>query len=162
MEGIAVEGQAQRHGTGKRRNKRHFGLGGQGQGGNAGGGAYVGKQGGDVGLQQLAGVFFAAGGLITVIQIADFYLPSANAALGVELVEIQLGPRMELNAQLRGRARKGGRLAQHNFVGLGVHSRKAGQCGGTSGERELAAVEHGQILRQDGDSRCRRQPPVTT
>src|SRR5690606_18727383 len=53
-------------------------------------------------------------GLIAVIERAQLHLTPPNAALGIELIEVQLGTLRKLRPQLRRGAAERTRLAQHN------------------------------------------------
>ena len=135
VKGVFVERLAQAHGAGERGNKRHLVLGRQRQGRQAGRGTDVAKQRKHVIGNQLAGVLGAAVRLVTIVQVADFNLALAHAALGVDLVKTDLGPLVKLDAQLRGRTGKGGRLAKDDLaVGLGPGNVETGQHGGAGGE----------------------------
>ncbi len=104
MEDEAIERLAQRLGPRERGEKRHLGLVEQGHSRQAGGCAHIAKQCKHVVSDELAGVFCAAVGLVAVVQRADFHHALAHATGGVELVKKQLGPLVELDTQLRGRA----------------------------------------------------------
>lgn len=106
----------------------------------------VAKQGKDVVIDQFARVFCAAVGLIAVVHLHNFYIASAHATLGIELVKEQFGTGVELDAQLSRRACKGSRLSEHDAIRLGVHCRKTDHAGSTSGERKLATIDHGHIV----------------
>ena len=134
MKRIAVQRYAQAHGPGEGCHKGHFGLGGQGQCRQAGGRTDVAEQRKDVVFQQLACVLGTAVRLVTVVQLANLYAPTADAALGVELVKVKLGSRMELDTQLGRRPGEGGGLAENDFVGLRVHSWKASEACCTGSE----------------------------
>jgi hypothetical protein len=76
-------------------------FGGNGQGGQAGGGADVAKQGKNVLPNELAGILGAAVGLIAVVHGQQFNGPAVNAAARIGLLKIHFGTRVELDAQLR-------------------------------------------------------------
>ena len=84
--------------------KRHLGLVEQGHCRQAGVCAHIAKQCKHVVSDELAGVFCAAVGLVAIIQRTDFHHALAHATGSVELVKKQLGPLVELDTQLRGRA----------------------------------------------------------
>ena len=111
VEHVLLEGFAQRHGAGERRNERHLVLHRERQRRHAGGRADVAEQGEHVFVDQLLRVGSAALGLVAVVQVLDDHL--AAAGLGVVLVQEQLGALVELDAKLRCRAGEGCRLAQH-------------------------------------------------
>ena len=115
VKGVFVKRLTQRHGTGERRNKRHLVFGRQRQGHQAGGCADVAKQCEDIAGNQFSGVYRAALWLIAIVEVADFNQALAHAALRVDLVKINFGTLVKLNAQLRCRAGEGCRLTEHNF-----------------------------------------------
>ena len=55
---------------------------------------------------------------------------------------------MELDAQLGRWPGESGRLAEDDFVGLRVHSRKPGQARCAGSERKLATIDHPSIVAQ--------------
>lgn len=148
MDGVAVERLAQRLCAGERGKKRHLGLGGQRQGGQAGGRAHVAEQGKHLVLDQLFGVGCAAGGLVAVVQAFEFDAPPVDPAFGIDLVENHLCAEVVLDAQLFGGAAERGRLAQHHgavgdAVGPGsAGGSQAGQCGGLNGGAQQSASLH--------------------
>ena len=108
MEGIAVERVTQRHRTGKRGDKWQLVFCCERQGGKAGRRADVAKQCKDVVSNQFSGVFSATVRLVAVIKITDFNQALADTTLRVDLVKIDLGALVKLNAQLSRRASKRG------------------------------------------------------
>ncbi len=150
MEHQPVERLAQCLGPGEGAEERHLLLGEQRQRGQAGGGADVAEQRKHVVGHELSGVLGAAVGLVAIVQVADLDLPLAHPALGIELVEEQLGTLMELDPELRRRPGEGGRLAEHDApVPLRPGRLKAGERHGAQPHRKLPApqyrVVHGEI-----------------
>jgi hypothetical protein len=96
----AIERFTQCHGTGEWRKKRHTGFGRQGKRRDAGGRSDVAEERKHIVSDQLLGIGGTAIRFVPVVELTDFYPASTGSALGVELVEKQLGAGMKLDAQL--------------------------------------------------------------
>jgi hypothetical protein len=147
VEGVAVEGLAQRHGAGEGREEGRLRRRRQRQGRQAGGGADVAEQRQRVVREQLAGVLGAAVRLVAVVEAHEFDGPAVHAALRVDLVEAEPGALVELDAELGGRAGEGGGLRQQDPIPLGAQAGHCHECrGARNGPVEVTTVEHCQIL----------------
>jgi hypothetical protein len=117
VEDQAIEGFAQGGGPGVRGDQRNAGLADgrqrrqhRGRAGKTEQREYL------VAPDQLLGIGQGAFGLVAVIQAQQPHAPPMHAATGIDLGEIAACPFLEVAPDLGGRAGKGGRLAQHDFL----------------------------------------------
>ena len=99
------------------------------------------KKGKHVVVDQLFRIGHAAVGLVAVVELADFDGAPAHAPLGIEQVEVELGPGVKLDAELCSGPGESRRLAEHDAFFLRLRGVEAGHQGSTGGDGELATVE---------------------
>jgi hypothetical protein len=118
MEHRLVERCTQRLGAGEGPEERDLRVGHERQRRQASGCAHVAEQREHVGLDELVGVGLAAIGLVAVVEGAQLDSLAVDAAGRVDAVEVDARAAVHLDAELRGRAREGGRLAEHEALRL--------------------------------------------